>query len=258
MLQHDACQAEVGDLHPLDTVFQHDVRRFDVAMDDSLLVGRRQAAGDLHADPQNIHGLERAIQADALHQGAAGDKLHDKEWNAGVLRDRVNRDDVRMIDARRRPRLAKEPFAGWRVQHELRRHQFDRDGPAELGVESAQHHTHGAMADDVEDLVVADAADRARPLGGVESNMAKRRLDRRAALYAGLGGFERRFAVAVGITDRGPLRFLDRCVARAGRKRQSRFVGARTFQPPFSNLYSSRPTWGIQLWILTQAFRYDS
>ncbi len=33
------------------------------------------------------------------------------------------------------------------------------------------------MADDVEDFVVADATDRARPLGGIESNMAKRRLD---------------------------------------------------------------------------------
>ncbi len=44
-------QTEVSDLHPLDAVFQHDIARLDVAVDDSLTMGRRQAVGDLGADP---------------------------------------------------------------------------------------------------------------------------------------------------------------------------------------------------------------
>ncbi len=47
-------QAEVGDLHPLDPVLQKDVGRLDVAMDQSLGMGRGQARSRLHADPQDL------------------------------------------------------------------------------------------------------------------------------------------------------------------------------------------------------------
>ena len=47
---HGACQAEVGDLHPLDAILQQDVRGLDVAVDKPLGVCGRQARGGLHAD----------------------------------------------------------------------------------------------------------------------------------------------------------------------------------------------------------------
>ena len=47
-------QAEVGDLDALDAVLQQDVGRLDVAVDQPLGVGRRQAGGRLHADAEDL------------------------------------------------------------------------------------------------------------------------------------------------------------------------------------------------------------
>ena len=55
-----AGQAEVGDLDVLDAVFQQDVARLDVAVDQAHRVGGGQAGGDLPADPQHVRQLERA------------------------------------------------------------------------------------------------------------------------------------------------------------------------------------------------------
>ena len=51
---HRPGEPEVGELHPLDAVLQKHVRRFDVAMDQPLLVRGGQPGGDLHANPQDL------------------------------------------------------------------------------------------------------------------------------------------------------------------------------------------------------------
>ena len=47
-------QTEVGDLDSLDAVFQQDVGRLDVAMNEALPLRRRQPLSDLHTDAQNL------------------------------------------------------------------------------------------------------------------------------------------------------------------------------------------------------------
>ena len=58
---HGPGQAEVGDLDPLDAVFEQDVGRLDVAVDQPLSVGGRQPRGRLHADPQDLLQLQPAF-----------------------------------------------------------------------------------------------------------------------------------------------------------------------------------------------------
>ena len=59
-----AGQAEVGELDALHAVLQQDVGRLDVAVDQPLRVRRRQAAGDLEADAQDLLDLQRPAAAD--------------------------------------------------------------------------------------------------------------------------------------------------------------------------------------------------
>ena len=106
-----AGQAEVGDLDVLDAVFQQDVARLDVAVDQAHGVRRGQAGGDLLADAQHVQQLQRPGRVELLLQGSPGDVLHDQIGDRLVL-DGVDGDDVLVADGRGRPRLAQEPLAG--------------------------------------------------------------------------------------------------------------------------------------------------
>jgi hypothetical protein len=49
-----AGQAEIGQPHPFHTVLEQDIRRLDIAMDQSLGVRSCQPGCCLHADPQDL------------------------------------------------------------------------------------------------------------------------------------------------------------------------------------------------------------
>ena len=51
-----------------DAVLQQDVGRLDVAVDQPLGVGRRQAGGRLHADAQDLRQLQRPAAVEPLLQ----------------------------------------------------------------------------------------------------------------------------------------------------------------------------------------------
>jgi hypothetical protein len=111
----------------------HDVARLEVAVDDVLLVGVVDGVGDVAQRLERLAELQ--LQA---AQGAALDVLHHDEAAAVLLGHAVDRDDVRMGQARRRERLAREAFG--RPFLVGRRHgQLDRDPPAETGIPGLPH-----------------------------------------------------------------------------------------------------------------------
>ena len=75
-LAQDLRQPEVGNLHPALAVHQH-VLRFDVAMDDALVVGILQCVADLRHDLQCLARREplSVLQLAQIH---AINKLHDE------------------------------------------------------------------------------------------------------------------------------------------------------------------------------------
>ena len=70
---HGSGEAEVGDLHPLDAVFQQDIARLHVAMDQPLRVRRRQTLSCLQTDAEDF--LE--FQPTALPQCVPATKRHE-------------------------------------------------------------------------------------------------------------------------------------------------------------------------------------
>ena len=125
-----AGHAEIGDDGSFDPFFQEDVRGFHVAMDQALLVRRRQPGGRLHADAQDLFQLERPLGREPLGQRFAGDQRHDQKRQPAARLHLMNRQDVRMNDGRRRLRLAGESLSRQRASRQVRRQHLNGDAAA--------------------------------------------------------------------------------------------------------------------------------
>ena len=156
----DARQAEVGQF---DHRFAggiagaHEVGGLDVAVDDSGAVGRGQPAEGVAQGQRRFAPIERPVGAQALGQRAALDIFHRnvRPARAGLpaaalLADGIDRDDVRMIELRRRLRLAQKPLGdrGRRSLRLRRRHaqNLDRQVPVQDIVVRQVHRPHAPLA----------------------------------------------------------------------------------------------------------------
>jgi hypothetical protein len=157
-------QAEVGDLDPLDAVFEEEVGRFDVAMDEALGVGGRQAGGDLQADAQDGLDVERPVAVELCLERFAHDELHDQIGMAAELVHGVDGDDVVVRDGGGGGGLAEEASARQVVPGEGGGQELDGDDPVEPPVERLVYDAHAGAADRLDHLVGAQKADDARPV----------------------------------------------------------------------------------------------
>ena len=122
-------QTEVEDLHEA-VLGDHHVFRLQVAMDDSLLVRRGEAVGDLRRDVQRP-AVRRRPAAQQRPQVRSLDVLHDDVRRAAVGADFVDGHDVRMVERRRGARLAREARQTLAVAGETLREDLDGHGAAE-------------------------------------------------------------------------------------------------------------------------------
>ncbi len=99
-------QAEV-EQHGAPVGAQHDVRRLDVAVDEAAHVDAVERPGDLAPAGHGGGGVQRLL-ADGVAEGAAGHELHREEQRAVGFPGVVEPDDVRVLEALHRPRLAQE------------------------------------------------------------------------------------------------------------------------------------------------------
>ena len=61
-------QSEIGQPDSLDVIFEQDVGRLDVAVDQPLRVGRRQTGRGLHADSQDLGDRQRPVPVEPVLQ----------------------------------------------------------------------------------------------------------------------------------------------------------------------------------------------
>jgi hypothetical protein len=87
-----------------------DVRRFDVAMDDSLGMRCLEPIENLDGDIEQAIHLQRGRQ-DEVFQGDAVEELHCYKQTALSLADVIQRADVGMVQSRRCLRLALKAVA---------------------------------------------------------------------------------------------------------------------------------------------------
>jgi hypothetical protein len=130
-------QAEIQDLHAA-IARDEDILRLQIAVDDAVLVRRRQAEGDLLRAFGSRFRLERA-GLQALAQRPAFEQLRDQVRQAVVRADVVYGEDVGMVQRFEASDVAVENFNG--------------DIAADAGIARAVNLAHAARAEQGDNLI---------------------------------------------------------------------------------------------------------
>ena len=142
-----------------------DVGRFQIAVNDAVLVRRFERFGDLMRDVQRLTDRDRPL-GDPLGERVAVDELEDERGRAIHDFEPVDGADVGMIQRGQQPRLAVEADAPLGIGREETREDLDRDIAPELAVARPVHLAHAAHAKRGEHFVVREAVpDRQRGTG---------------------------------------------------------------------------------------------
>ena len=173
-----AGEAEVGDPHALDAIFEEDVCRLHVAVDEPLRMGRGQAPRRLQADAEDLAEVHRARIANALLERRAPAVGHDEVGKTGELVDAVDGDDVVVDDRRRGLRLAEEALPGGAARGQVGAEELDRHEAVERPVVPLENDPHSTGADDPGDLVGAEAAEHPFVVAWREDLLDQRRKSR--------------------------------------------------------------------------------
>jgi hypothetical protein len=147
-----AGDAEVGDLHRAGRA-DEDVRRLDVAVDETSGVGEAEGGGDLAGDLRRLLRREVAVGAQDVGQRAPVDVLHGDEVRGGVLAPIEDVDDVRVVEVGGRLGLAAEALDEVGVDGELGEQHLDRHLTVEQAVVAQEDLGHAATPDALDQLV---------------------------------------------------------------------------------------------------------
>src|SRR5450631_813406 len=126
-------------------------------MNDALLMGIGQPIGDLRYNRKALPCPQRTVaRMNNLLDGAAADKFHDHAKLIILLRQRIERRDIRMIEAREALRLDEEPIDKTWIARKLGAEEFDRYLAAELGIDSCIDFASASRCEPLDDLILAD------------------------------------------------------------------------------------------------------
>jgi len=147
------CQTEIEQLGA--ALRDHDVARFQIAMNDPGAMGLVECLRDLASVPEYVCQWQRATRV-AVREGVPLDELHDQIIDSVLMTDVVERADVGVVERRDRLRLALEAVAELRVLRELGGKDFDRDAAIESGITRAIHLAHATGSDRRDDFIWAE------------------------------------------------------------------------------------------------------
>ena len=126
---------------------QEDVRRLDVAVHYAVGVRRRQAGRDVGTDRRRPLGAERAARPQLVGERRAPHELHHEVRPAFVVAGVVHRHHVRIVDPRKRLRLAEEPLARIRIVAQRDGQPLERDLAIQRAVGRGEDLAHAATAE---------------------------------------------------------------------------------------------------------------
>ena len=128
-------------------VDDHEVRRLDVAVDETLARRRRQRARDLEPDAQRRLQRQRPDAFDEAFQRLAVDELHRVEEPLRIDAQVVDGGDVRVAHPRGDPGLADETLAGGLAVDVVRADDLQGDVAAQVRVERLVGDAHRPAAE---------------------------------------------------------------------------------------------------------------
>ena len=151
-----ACESKVSDVDTFDSVFQKNIRRFDITMNKSLLVGCGQSVCNLCSDADSFDHLQRtgvlnaSINAPAFHHG------HHQIRKPSVLIDSLDRHHMRMHDSSCTSGFTRKSFPGRRITGEFWCEYLHCRMSIQRRVVSTHHDSHAAASEDFHNLVPSE------------------------------------------------------------------------------------------------------
>ena len=106
-----------------------------------------ESVGDFAKDAAHLDRRHRPVLLEALAEVVALDVGHDEVHEILALFDRIDRNDVRVIELRGRLGFAEESLADVGAKAQLGREHLDRDLPLQTLVARAIHDAHTAATD---------------------------------------------------------------------------------------------------------------
>ncbi len=166
VLRTEPGEAEVQHFHA-PVVTQHDVAGLQVSVRDPLLVRGGDGVGERDGDVEDA--IERpAGSRDELAERFPAHELHRDEPHAAAVLDRVDRDDIGVIDGGDGLRFALEALAEFGFGNGKRRQSFEGDVTPEPGVFSEIDLAHASASKEADDAVLAECCpDHLGRRGGV-------------------------------------------------------------------------------------------
>ena len=145
---------------------QH-VPGLEIAVDDAVPVSLGDGAADLREHAAERLGVEGTGALEARVEAFARHVLHHDEPDVRARHraERVDDDDVRVVQPREQPRFATEPRIGLEQHRGVRLQQLDRDRPIELAIGREQHRAHAALTELADDLVLVPEKGPRREIG---------------------------------------------------------------------------------------------
>jgi hypothetical protein len=124
-----------------------DVVWLDIAVHDSASMGVCESPRDFAQDARSVGWREWSLRAKLIAECFAFDVAHDEKNEAIGCANAVNRDDVRMRQSGRGPRLVNEPLARGCEAGEVRWQHLDGDIAIELNIAGEINDSHSSAAD---------------------------------------------------------------------------------------------------------------
>ena len=148
-------ESEIQHLHR--AVFPYfDIRWFQIAMDDPLLVRRLESLRDLPENGESFLPRDRTFR-DAFGERRAFDQLEDDGADAVTFFEAVDTRNIRMVQRRKDLGLTPEPVDTRFVLRKGIGQHFERHVAAELCIARAVDFTHAARANGRKDFIGAEA-----------------------------------------------------------------------------------------------------
>jgi hypothetical protein len=151
---------------------EHEVARLDVAVHQADGVRGVEGVGALGEQRQGDAGIHRAGAGEGRVQIDAAHEPHREVEQPVPLVGLVHRDDVRMVDGGREPRLPDEPLPEPLVARQLGREHLECNLAVQSDVPRPVHQPHAAAGDELLHAVTRDLRARVetrlheRPLSG--------------------------------------------------------------------------------------------
>ena len=144
-------QAEVANFW-LVVMIEQNIRRLDVAVDDTVFVSVGEALADAGDEADHFVWLDR-MTVGAVEKRLTRHELHDDEEHAVHFAEVVDADEVRVVEPCHAFRFGFEARAEHRVLAELARQDLDGDRAIERFLHGAIDGTHAAGGDEAFDVI---------------------------------------------------------------------------------------------------------